>query len=124
MHQCRKGFTIIAVLVAAFVIGVAITGLVIGFSNSLTMVEEIREISTADRIAQETMEKLRGGIKMEEIPGTKVVGEVTYTVSVSSSAVEEALTEVTVTVEWESHTGKTLSRSLVTYFTEHGITKD
>lgn len=128
MYKSKAGFTIIEVLIATFIIGVAMAGLVMGFSNGLAMVEEMREISTADRLIQGTMEELRGGII--DIPGAPDYRRITtipdkpYTVTTSATSVESTLTKVTVTVNWDSHTGKTISRSLVTYFTENGITHE
>lgn len=124
MFQEEKGFTIIEVLVAVFVIGVATVGIVMGFSNGLALVREVREIATADRIVQEIMEELRGGENIGNIPPSVEREGTVYEILPDSSPVLTALTQVTVTVEWESHTGRTLSRSLVTYFTEDGITKE
>lgn len=123
MFKQSQGFTIIEVLVAIFIIGIAIIGVVIGFSSGLTMVEEIRQTATADRIAQEVMEELRGGESISAIPSNIQREGVTYTISISPSTVEPALTQMTVSVSFNSHTGRSLSRNLVTYFTENGITK-
>jgi len=123
MVQKWQGFTIIEVLVAVFIIGVATVGIVMGFSSGLAMVEEIRQMATADRIAQEVMEELRGGENIGNIPPSVEREETVYEIFPDPSPVLSALTQVTVTVEWTSHTGRNFSRSLVTYFTEDGITK-
>jgi len=140
----KKGFTIIEVIVGVLIISVAIVGIAIGFSGGLAMVNEIRQIATADRIAQEIMEELRGGESLEAIPSslekdgvtytlekdgvtyTLEKDGVTYTIFVSPSTIQTAqtaLTQVTVAVSFESHTGRNISRRLATYFTENGITK-
>lgn len=123
MLKKEQGFTIIEVLVAVLIIGVATIGIVMGFSNCLAMVENIKQTSVANRVAQEIMEELRGGKKIEEIPASIERKGVVYTISISPFTVSPALTQVSVKVSWQSHTGKTLSRSLVTYFTENGITR-
>jgi len=119
----KKGFTIIEVIVGVLIISVAIVGIVIGFSGGLAMVNEIRQVVTADRIAQGIMEELRGGESLGAIPSSLEKDGVTYTISVSPSTVQTALTQVTVTVSFKSHTGRNISRRLATYFTENGITK-
>jgi len=125
MFRQDKGFTLVEVIVSVFIIGIAVTGLVMGFSYGLGLVEEVSEISTVDRIMQEKMEELRGGII--DIPGppdySNTFPESSYTVTITATSIQPALTKVTVTVSWNSHTGKNISRSLVTYFTENGITK-
>ena len=117
-----QGFTIVEVVVAVFIISVTIVGGVMGFSNGLALVADLRERATADRIAQETMEEFRGGIPIPHNETTSTEG--TYTVTTDPQAVQSALTKVTVTVGWTSHRGNPRSRSLVTYFTENGITKN
>ena len=127
MLQLDKGFTIIEVLISALIITVAIVGLVMGFTGGLNKVGQLRETSIADRLIQEKMEELRGGFR--EIPSPTspdVLDDGRYEVTITAVQAEPsltALTKVTVTVEWLSHIGKQLSRSLVTYFTEKGITK-
>lgn len=123
-----KGFTLIEVLVAVFIIAVSLIGLAIGFSNGFAWMEEMEETSVANHIAQEKMEELRGGVR--EIPdpnsSTTILEnpyENPYEITIAATQVQPALTQVTVTVSWNSHSGKALSRSLVTYFTENGITK-
>jgi len=117
-----QGFTIIEVVVAVFIISVTIVGGVMGFSNGLALVADLRERATADRIAGETMEELRGGVSLPNSETTSTEG--TYTVTTDPQAVESALTKITVTVTWTSHRGNSRSRSLVTYFTENGISKN
>lgn len=122
-----KGFTVIEVLISALIITVAIIGLVIGFTGALNKVGQLRETSIADRLVQEKMEELRGGFR--EIPSfasPDVFNDGRYEVTITAVQAGPsltALTKVTVAVEWLSHTDKQLSRSLVTYFTEKGITK-
>jgi len=125
--QLDKGFTVIEVLISALIVTVAIIGLVIGFTGALNKVGQLRETSIADRLVQEKMEELRGGFR--EIPplaSPDVLNDGRYEVTITAVQAGPsltALTKVTVTVEWLSHTDKQLSRSLVTYFTEKGITK-
>ena len=124
MITTTKGFTLIEVLVAVFIIAVSLIGLVIGFSNGFAWMEEMEETSVANHIAQEKMEELRGGVR--EIPdpnSSTTIIENPYEITIAATQVQPALTQVTVTVSWNSHSGKALSRSLVTYFTENGITK-
>ena len=123
MLSLEKGFTIIEVLVAVFILGIAMVGLVMGFSSGLATVAQLREISVADRIVQEKMEELRGGGTVGVIPASEKRESVTYTISVSESQVQLALTKVSVTIQWTSHANRALSRSIVTYFTENGITQ-
>ena len=114
-----QGFTIVEVVVAVFIITVTIVGGVMGFSNGLALVADLRERATADRIAGETMEELRGGITPVDDPGDRYI----VTVDNQSTGLS-ALTKVTVTVGWTSPRGNSRSRSLVTYFTENGIGKN
>ena len=114
------GFTILEVLIAAFILGVAVLGLVIGLNRGLALVGDIREISTADRLAQQTMEEMRGGIR---VVATDSFESGRYTVTIADLAVAEALTRVTVTVQFNSQLQGSVERSLVTYFTEGGVSK-
>ncbi len=119
-----KGFTFIEVLIAVFIITVSLLGLAIGFSNGFAWMEEVREVSVANRIAQEKMEELRGGMREIPNPGSPItISEDPYEIIIVATQVESALTQVTVAISWESRPGKALSRNLVTYFTENGITK-
>jgi len=124
MITTTKGFTLIEVLVAVFIIAISLIGLAIGFSNGFAWMKEMEETSVANHIAQEKMEELRGGVR--EIPdpsSSTTILENPYEITIAATQVQPALTQVTVTVSWNSHSGKALSRSLVTYFTENGITK-
>ena len=130
MFQANKGFTLIEVMAAVFVIAVTMVGLVVGFSYAIALVEELREISTADRIMQERMEELRGGTTLEVTSEDRPWGSITYTCDVDISPLIDSMGEVTgtiskvtVTVHFTSRTKRTISRSLVTYFAEGGITK-
>ncbi|RLE09530.1 hypothetical protein DRJ04_09830 [Candidatus Aerophobetes bacterium] len=122
MFRRKKGYTLIEVLVAVFIVAVAVIGLAMGFSSGLGLVRKLRMVSVADRIAEEKMEELRGGIR--QIPGppdySDTILEKPYTVTIAATSVEPALTQVTVTV---SIKGTNTTRSLVTYFTEDGLTK-
>lgn len=121
-----QGFTIIEVIVAVFIISITVVGGVMGFSNVLVLLGEVRDTSTADRLAQQTMEELRAATIPFDDPTDR------YDTDVSPAAesifplseLTTGLTEVTVTVTWTSRTGQNKSRSLVTYFTENGITKN
>ncbi|MBC7189762.1 prepilin-type N-terminal cleavage/methylation domain-containing protein [Candidatus Aerophobetes bacterium] len=122
----NKGFTIIEVLFAIFITAVAITGIVMGFSNGLFLVGELRQISDADRLCQQKMEELRGD--STQLPGPPDFSETTfqdiYDVTISATpAIAPGLTKVTVTVSFTSRSGRNIERKLVTYFTENGISK-
>ena len=119
-NTADSGFTLLEVLIAAFILGVAVLGLVIGLNRGLALVGDMREISTADRLAQETMEEMRGGIRAV---GTDSFESGRYTVTIADLAVAEALTRVTVTVQFNSQLQGSVERSLVTYFTEGGVSK-
>lgn len=125
MFRVTKGFTLIEVIVSVFVIAVAITGLAMGFSYGLAMVGELQGISVADRVVQEKMEELRGTPSLEEASGSEGREGIMcrYAVNISPVPAATGLSEVTVSVSFDSHAGRTISRSLVTYFTENGITK-
>ncbi|MBE0478997.1 prepilin-type N-terminal cleavage/methylation domain-containing protein [Candidatus Aerophobetes bacterium] len=122
----KQGFTLIEVMVAVFVIAVTIVGLVMGFSYATALVQELREISVADRIAQEKMEELRGDASLLPNGFQTIPADPPYTITISPISVEPALTQITVTVRFNSHArkGVEISRSLVTYFAEGGITKN
>jgi len=124
MISTAKGFTLIEVLIAIFIIGVSLMGLAIGFSSGLVWIEEVKETSVANRIAQEKMEELRGQVREIPNPVSPVtISEDPYEIIITATQVEPALTQVTVTVRWISHSGREQSRSLVTYVTKEGINK-
>jgi len=108
-----QGFTIIEVVVAVAIISITIIGGVMGFSNVLALLGEVRETSTADRLAQEAMEEVRAGL----VPVDDTTDRYTTDVSFQGSSLS-GLTKVTVTVTWKSQTGNNRSRKLITYFTE------
>ena len=127
MFSSQKGFTLIEAMVAIFIIAVAVIGVVVGFSSGLATVQELEQISVADKIAQEKMESLRGGAPLVATSQPESIqreGTVYYcTVSVSPVSGATALSEVTVLVNFTSRTGRNITRRLSTYFAEDGITK-
>ncbi len=124
MRTAVKGFTLIEVLIAVFIIAISLLGLAIGFSNGLAWIQVIREVSVANRIAQEKMEEIRGTDPADIPYNTEETKLDKYNVYVDSPVqIEVGLTQATVRVTWTSHSGRELSRSLATYVTEWGINK-
>jgi len=116
MISTVKGFTLIEVLIAIFIIGISLLGLAVGFSNGLVWIEEVRETSVANRIAQGKMEEIRGTDPADIPYSTDEIKLDKYHVYVDSpTEIEADLIQVTVRVTWTSHSGREQSRSLVTY---------
>ena len=128
MISTVKGFTLIEVLIAIFIIGISLLGLAVGFSSGLVWIEEVRETSRANRVVQEKMEEIRGtdpadiqSEPEEQIEG-KGLNDATYDINVAPvPGISNGISMVTVTVRWISHSGREQSRSLVTYVTKEGI---
>ena len=131
MISTVKGFTLIEVLIAIFIIGVSLMGLAIGFSSGLVWIEEVKETSRANRVVQEKMEEIRGidpkDIKSKPetpIDDDKGLNDATYDINVAPvPGISNGISMVTVTVQWTSHSGREQSCSLVTYVTKEGINK-
>ena len=130
MISTVKGFTLIEVLIAIFIIGISLMGLAIGFSSGLVWIEEVKETSRANRVVQEKMEEIRGtdpaDIQSEpekQIEG-KGLNDVTYDINVAPvPGISNGISMVTVVVRWISHSGREQSLSLATYVTKEGINK-
>lgn len=124
MISTVKGFTLIEVLIAIFIIGISLLGLAIGFSSGLVWIEEVKETSRANRVVQEKMEEIRGTDPADIPYDTEETKFDKYNVYVDSPVqIEVGLTQITVIVTWISHSGREQSRSLATYVTKEGINK-
>lgn len=139
--RSRRGLTIVEILIAALVSGVALAGILGAISFSFNTTQQYREVSEAVNILEREMERLRT-LSYEEIQdldsepeatvnaqgGTK---EYTLSYAVASFTLPSAGTThesgdwlriVTLTVSWTSTlNGRAMSRSLTGYFCNGGL---
>ena len=126
----KKGFTLIEITLTILIIVIVSIGIVSIFSHGFTVSTETREISIATQAAQEEIECIRdmafGSITSSSFTTsgfthlTNPVGTVTVDTYIAG---ENDIKKVTVTVNWTSAGGRSLTKSLVTLITREGIDK-
>lgn len=125
-----KGFTLIEALLASFVMAIGLFAVGTAIYSQFFSLNQNREKAIATLAAQEEIESIRG------MPFSTIVGlpssftadgfaylnNPTGTLTVSNSYGGK-IKKISVTVTWNSLTGQTLQKSLVTLVTENGINK-
>jgi len=116
----QKGFTLIEVMFAVFIVAVGLLAVAAGFLGQYSLVENIKRIVVADKqIASEMENKKYTDYQM--LPES----ETTVTVFLSGStptATSVAVKIVTVSSSWTAHTyPREVTRAITFYVSEKGI---
>jgi Tfp pilus assembly protein PilV len=132
MHSSkRKGFTLIEALIAAGVLALGLFAVGLAIYAEFPFINQNREKTIATLAAQEEIETIRGK-PFDEIlalsssftaSGFEYLKNPVGTVTVDNIYNESDIRRVSVTVTWDSSTGRTLHKSLTTLMTRNGINK-
>ncbi|MCM8812980.1 MAG: prepilin-type N-terminal cleavage/methylation domain-containing protein [Candidatus Omnitrophica bacterium] len=131
-----RGFTLVEILAAILVISVALVAVAGSLSLGNALLSNARQIFAAESAAQDQMELIRSmgfaAIVSTYAPNaafatpgfaplTDAVGTVAVDYPLGAAAPNNRLIRVTVTVAWTASGGRAMVRSLVSFFTEGGI---
>jgi len=139
-RRFRQGFSLIEIMVATIILGVALLGVLMLFSRGTAMANQGYEFITVDAILQDQIEHLRG------LPVSMIIsmyypsaaftptpsafarlnspqGTITVSYPLGSTAPNNSLVEVTVRVNWVSAGNRPLVKETATYIMEQGINR-
>jgi type II secretory pathway pseudopilin PulG len=132
MKACSaKGFTIVEILVAIFILGTSLVSITLAFTIGLDNIALIKERSVAIQAAQEGIELVRNTsfdsiLNLETdfyATGMDSLNSAAGSVTVDNPKGTADMRRVTITVDWTSARGDAVSESLATYVTRGGINK-
>lgn len=127
----KKGFTLVEILVAVVVLGIALCSIACIFPKGLIFITEIRQTAIATQAAQEEMELIRD-MAFDNIlelgasftaAGFSELNSPTGTLIIDNPYRTDDMRRVTIVVNWTSLQGRSLSKSLVTLVTREGINR-
>lgn len=121
-EMSKKGFTLVEVLVAIFVLTIGIAGLIASFNASSKQIRSSNNIFLASRLAQDKIEELKN---IDYVNLTdKIVSESTlvgcyaatriYTITTIDIPALDAFKQIDITISW-NEAGRNFQRSFVTY---------
>lgn len=134
-----RGFTIPEVMMAAIVMAFALTTSITVLQRSLATVDTARSLSYATQIMQNEFEKMRlqnwatiaafptseTGVTLESsFTNNPYVGSrftLTRTRSDVYPGAGKALARILLKISWKTYDGRTLTRSLTTYYGQNGL---
>ncbi len=127
----KIGFTLVEALIAAFLLGICMVGVVKLFYDSIYFVAETREVAIASQAAKEEVELIRnmpytaitGLSSTFTSPGFSYLNSAAGAVSVDNIYGASDIRRVSVTVTWNSIRGRAMSRSMATLVTRNGINR-
>lgn len=138
VHSARdkflKGFTLVEILVSVIIVAVALTGIAVSLIRSASFITEMKERSTVAYALQEQMEIIRttsfSDLQTAYPDGVSVAFTATGFARLNSPAgtvvadypISSEIMRITLTITWSSSGGRTLSKSMVTYVTDGGLT--
>jgi len=104
----KKGFTLIELMVAIAILGIASIGIFQAFSVGFQSMADAKYRTVATNIAQEKLEEVKNSVKVAYpyySVETQVISDTTYTVIVATNSQEDNLEQVYVTVSWHDRQG-------------------
>lgn len=137
-RRCRA-FTIFEVGIAAAVMAFAIASSITVMQRAFLALDSARSITYAAQIMQNELEKMRllswatvgaYASTLTDVPipsrftntsiGTRFTG-MTRTATTIHTGANAGMVKITLTVTWRTYDGRTLSRSLITYYGQNGL---
>jgi len=104
----KKGFTLIELMVAIAILGIAAIGIFQAFTTSFQAMADAKDRTIATNIAQKKLEEVKNSVKVA-YPyysiETQEVNDKTFTVIVVTNSQEDNLEQVYVTVSWTNRQG-------------------
>lgn len=127
-----RGLTVVEVVMAVFVLAVAITTGLAAMQRAFLQLDTARNLQLASSILQCEMEKERllpwstissatyqPAIDATLLRDVSIAGR--FTLSRSINAVNDQLVQVTLTATWRTYEGRNVSRTYTTYFCQGGL---
>ncbi len=115
--SCRRGFSLLEVVIALAILGVGVVSLIELFSMSLRTVRKSEDYSKAIILARSALDEAYSASEPKEIEGTKDLGggfEARKDIRLVSSEEGFSIYDITVTISWPS--GKTSLNGLRTFY--------
>lgn len=124
-QMSKKGFTLVEVLVAIFVLTIGIASLIASFNASSKQIRSSNNIFLASRLAQDKIEELKNvpyvNLTNKTVSENTLVGCYAatriYTITTIDTPALDAFKKIEVNISW-SESGRPFQRNLVTYQTE------
>ena len=131
----RGGFTLIEVALAAAVMAMGVATSITVLQRGFAMLDTARNITTAAQIMASQMEQVRmldwaavsgyaagpTTIALDTIhSGNASIGN-RFSMTRTTSAPAAEMVQVSFTVSWTAYDGRTLSRTMTTYYARYGI---
>lgn len=128
----KRGITLVEILIAVVIIGVALISLGLVFSEGVVLMTETRERNIANQCIQEMAESIRD-MSYDEIlalgptfnaSGFPQLQNPQGLLDIEDTFGQDDIRRVTITLNWNSSIGRPLTRRLATYVTREGINKE
>lgn len=135
-YRKNKAFSLVELLVAMVVMGAALGGVLMLFSKGSMFIAQIKSNDVVIDILEEQIEQIRFlefddiitnffptstfnsiGFNQLDNPSGQIIVDYPF----GSTTPNDQIIRVTVTLSWDSSSGMTLSKSLVTYISKGGI---
>lgn len=131
----RSGFTLIEVALAAAVMAMGVATSITVLQRGFAMLDTARNITTAGQIMASQMEQVRmldwatvsgyaagpTTIALDTIySGSASIGN-RFSMTRTTSTPATEMVQVSFTVSWTAYDGRTLSRTMTTYYARYGI---
>jgi len=131
IKRSEQGGTLIEVMITTLILSFAIVGTIAVFAKCSVFVGEIRGHTIINNALNERMEEIRGMpySSVSILPttftatGFNELKNATGTLTLEDSFSDSNIRKVTLTANWTSPQGRSMSKSMVTYVTNNGINK-
>lgn len=135
-NRNSKAFSLIELLVAMVVMGASLGGVLMLFTKGSMFISQIESNDMVVDILEQQIESIRqSGFDdiISNFPHTSTfnstgfiqldnpAGQIVVDYPFGSTAPNDRIIRVTVTLRWDSSSGRTLSKNLVTYITKGGL---
>ncbi len=125
----RRGFTIVEVMVAAAVLALGITGVIIVSQRGLQALDTARHLSAASQLMQSEMERLRL-LSWAQLQVLQDSGETAVALEAAAGRfscrreirdVKDAMKEITLVATWKGYDGRDHTARLITRYGRTGL---
>jgi prepilin-type N-terminal cleavage/methylation domain-containing protein len=131
-RNCKEGFTLVEVLMAALILSVTLASSLLVFTKTNILVSRVQQRNIATQAAKEEIERIRDmsfddAIALDSSFTTTSFSELFNPVgalTIDDPFDNDDIRRVTVTVTWNTAQGKELSTTLGTLITRGGINRE